>query len=437
MNILVINGSPKGTNSITFQTVRFLQKQFPEDEFRMLHVGAQIKLFERDMTPAEEEVKWADAVLFCYPVYTFIAPSQLHRFFELLKEKEISLKGKYALQITTSKHFYDITAHRYVTDNCQDMGMRVLNGFSADMEDLLHRQGREDIIKYWQYIHYRIERDQASETETDKKHSVHSKDARYQVVIVTDCEKENEKLRRMIIDFRKEFPYVSHVVNLREFDFRGGCLGCFHCAADGDCVYNDRFDSMLRNKIQKSDSIVYAFSVKDHSMGALFKMYDDRQFCNGHRTVTMGKPTAYLVDGALSGEENLRMILEARSQVGGNYLAGVATNEREEAKAIRDCASQLAYALENDLRVNTNFYGVGGMKIFRDLIFEMQGMMKADHQFYKEHHFYDFPQKKVGKILMMHAVGAMMRNPHLKSQIQPKMTEGMLMPYEKIINKGM
>ncbi|MDE7177117.1 MAG: NAD(P)H-dependent oxidoreductase [Lachnospiraceae bacterium] len=437
MNILVINGSPKGTNSITFQTVRFLQKQFPEDEFRMLHVGAQIRLFERDMTPAEEEIKWADTILFCYPVYTFIAPSQLHRFFELLKEKKIDLKGKYALQITTSKHFYDITAHRYVTDNCQDLGMRVLNGFSADMEDLLHRQGREDIIQYWQYIHYRIERDQTAEAETDKKRSIRDKDARYRVVIVTDCEKENEELRRMIIDFRKEFPYVSHVVNLREFDFRGGCLGCFHCAADGTCVYNDGFDNMLRSRIQKSDSIVYAFSVKDHSMGALFKMYDDRQFCNGHRTVTMGKPTAYLVDGALSREENLRMILEARSQVGGNYLAGIATNEFERSKAIRDCASQLAYALENSLRVNTNFYGVGGMKIFRDLIFEMQGMMKADHQFYKEHHFYDFPQKKVGKILMMHAVGVMMRNPSLKSQIQPKMTEGMLMPYEKIINKEM
>lgn len=433
MNILVINGSPKGENSITFQSVRYLQKQFPEDAFRILHIGAKIRLFERDMSSVKTEIKWADAVLFCYPVYTFIAPSQLHRFMELLKENKIDLKGKYALQITTSKHFYDITAHRYVTDNCLDMGMRVMDGFSADMEDLLHRQGREDIIKYWQYVHYRIGREQAPEINAETKRSVHGKNDRYRVVIVTDCAKENEKLRRMIIDFRKEFSYECHVVNLREFDFRGGCLGCFHCAADGSCVYNDGFDNMLRKKIQRSDSIVYAFSVKDHSMGALFKCYDDRQFCNGHRTVTMGKPTAYLVDGALSREENLRMILEARSQVGGNYLAGVATNEGDSAKAVRDCALNLAYALENGLRVNTNFYGVGGMKIFRDLIFEMQGMMKADHQFYKEHHFYDFPQKKVGKILMMHAVGTMMRMPGLKSKVQPKMTEGMLMPYEKAI----
>ena len=35
-------------------------------------------------------------------------------------------------------------------------------------------------------------------------------------------------------------------------------------------------------------------------MGALFKMFDDRQFCNGHRTVTMGKPVGYIIDGHLS-----------------------------------------------------------------------------------------------------------------------------------------
>lgn len=58
-------------------------------------------------------------------------------------------------------------------------------------------------------------------------------------------------------------------------------------------------------------------------MGALFKMYDDRQFCNGHRTVTMGMPMGYLISGNYSMESNLRMVIEGRAQVGGNYLAGV------------------------------------------------------------------------------------------------------------------
>ena len=50
----------------------------------------------------------ADLLLFSYPVYTFIAPSQLHRFIELVKTSGIDLSGKYATQITTSKHFYDV-----------------------------------------------------------------------------------------------------------------------------------------------------------------------------------------------------------------------------------------------------------------------------------------------------------------------------------------
>ncbi len=86
MNVLVINGSPKGKNSITYQTIRFLQKQFPQDEFETLHVGAQIRLFEQDMTRAREAVERAELILFSYPVYTFIAPAQLHWTKELLKK---------------------------------------------------------------------------------------------------------------------------------------------------------------------------------------------------------------------------------------------------------------------------------------------------------------------------------------------------------------
>lgn len=433
MNILVINGSPKGKNSITFQTVRFLQRKFPKDEFEVIHAGAQIGLFEKDMTPVAESVERAQVILFAYPVYTFIAPAQLHRFVALLKEWGIDLSGKYAIQITTSKHFYDVTAQRYIEDNCKDMGMKVLRGFSADMNDLLTKEGQLQVITYWNYIKHIIRRETSPFEEEPDRTPLAEKDKKYHVVIVTDCKRENERLRRMIIDFRKALPYASHVVNLQDVSLAGGCLGCFHCAADGTCAYQDGFDSFLRNKIQRADSIVYAFSIQDHSMGPLFKMYDDRQFCNGHRTVTMGKPTAYLIDGEFSQEHNLQMILEGRSQVGGNFLAGVATNEGVFADSPRTCADQLAYALEHRISVNRNFYGVGGMKIFRDLIFEMQGMMAADHKFYKQHHLYDFPQKKVGTILFMKAVGMLMRMPQSQKLMQSKMTEGMLMPYEKVI----
>ena len=114
MNILVVNGSPKGKSSVTLQTVNYLQILYPEHTFTVLHAGQTIKSLERDFTPAADLINKADCLLFSYPVYTFIAPCQLHRFIELLKASGADLEGKFASQITTSKHFYDITAHRYV-----------------------------------------------------------------------------------------------------------------------------------------------------------------------------------------------------------------------------------------------------------------------------------------------------------------------------------
>lgn len=118
MNILVLNGSPKGKYSVTLQTVKYLRKLYPEHSYKVLHVGPCIKKLENDFSVARELIAKADLLLFSYPVYTFIAPSQLHRFIELLKESGVALAGKTATQITTSKHFYDITAHNYIQENC-------------------------------------------------------------------------------------------------------------------------------------------------------------------------------------------------------------------------------------------------------------------------------------------------------------------------------
>ena len=84
MNILVLNGSPKGEYSITLQTVRYLEKLNPQDNFTVLHVGQRIKALEKDFAPAIEAIECADVLLFSYPVYTFMAPCQLHRFIELM-----------------------------------------------------------------------------------------------------------------------------------------------------------------------------------------------------------------------------------------------------------------------------------------------------------------------------------------------------------------
>ena len=413
MHILVLNGSPKGEYSITLQTVNYLEKKYPQHSFAVLHVGKKIKAIEKDFSSVSDYFEKADMLLFSYPVYTFIAPAQLHRFIELMKASGISFEGKYATQITTSKHFYDITAHRYIEENCKDMSMRYVRGLSADMDDLLSEKGRKEACDFLDYAVWCAENGYCEPANTYAVPALHnpvsvpesSGEKSGDVVIVTDCEEDNEQLADMIARFRAVLPLATRVVNLREYPFKGGCLGCFNCAVSGKCVYKDGFDDFLRENIQKAQATVYAFSIKDHSMGALFKMYDDRQFCNGHRTVTMGTPVGYLVSGAYSTERNLQTIIEGRAQVGSNFLAGVATDEKDPNAAIDCLANTLAYAIENKYTPPQNFYGVGGMKIFRDLIWLMQGMMRADHKFYKAHGQYDFPQKKRGTMLKMYLVG--------------------------------
>ena len=255
------------------------------------------------------------------------------------------------------------------------------------------------------------------------------------MVIVADLQEGDTRLQAMIDRFRAVLPRKTRVVNVREYPFRGGCLGCFGCAVSGKCVYTDGFDDYLRSEIQTADAIVYAFTIRDHSMGARFKMYDDRQFCNGHRTVTIGMSVGYLICGDLSREQNLRTVLEARAQVGSNYLAGIADDSVDPDGAIDRLCAKLTYALEHRYVPPQNFYGIGGMKVFRDLIWLMQGMMKADHKFYKAHGQYDFPQKKWPTMLKMYLVGALLSSPALMKKAGSKMTDGMLLPYRKVLEK--
>ena len=443
MDILVINGSPKGKNSVTLQTINYLQILHPEHSFEVLHAGQAIKQLEKDFSPALAAMEKAQVLLFCYPVYTFVAPCQLHRFIELMKEHHAPVAGKFATQLTTSKHFYDMTAHRYIQDNCDDLGLRYVRGLSADMDDLTTVKGQKEAEDFFRYVIWSVEHHSYEPTSATVAPAAHNpvsipvcqEEKQGDIVIVTDCREDDAQLKAMIARFQAVCPRKTRIENIRQYPLRGGCLGCFNCAITGKCIYKDGFDEYLRGTIQTAESIVYAFSIQDHSMGARFKMYDDRNFCNGHRTVTIGMPIGYLISGNYAAEYNLQTIVEARAQVGSNFLAGVATDEVDPNAAIDLLAARLEYALENKYTPPQNFYGIGGMKVFRDLIWLMQGMMREDHKFYKSHGQYDFPQKQWPKMMAMYAVGALLSNETLKKKMPANaMTEGMLMPYTKVLD---
>lgn len=443
MNILILNGSPKGKNSVTLQTAIYLEKRNPQHNFRYENVAQQIRTHEKDFTKAKTAIEEADMVLFLYPVYTFLVPYQLVRFIELMKEHSMSLEGKFVSQISTSKHFFDTTAHKYLEENIADFQGLYGVGLSADMEDLLTELGRKQADCWFDKFVFdcnigKFQSFPAKATYTPTEifqvsgKTVPKKSGK-KVVVVSSCHEDDINLKNMIAEFIALCPHPVEVRNLREFKFQGGCLGCMQCTVTADCIYTDGFQDYLREDIQKSDATIYAFTIENHYAHSSFKCFDDRQFCNGHRSVTHGMPVGYIISGNYNEETNLQTVVEGRSEVGLVYLSGVATDQGNTGENLSHLAQSLDYALEHTMEKPNNFYGVGGTKIFRDMVYLMQGLMKADHKYYKKHGIYDFPHNQKMKIFQMKMIGKLMNLPNAQEKMKGKMSQYILMPYEKVM----
>ena len=48
MKIIVLNGSPKGSISVTVQYVLFIQKKFPQHELKIINISQEIRKIEKD-----------------------------------------------------------------------------------------------------------------------------------------------------------------------------------------------------------------------------------------------------------------------------------------------------------------------------------------------------------------------------------------------------
>ncbi len=446
MNILVLNGSPKTKQSTTLQTLRYLEQRNSNlHSFAFAHITPISRADQEAFVKVKQQIHEAELIVFSYPVYTFLLPYQLQRFIELLYQEGISLKGKYVTQFSTSKHFYDMTAHKYLEENALDLEAYYLQGLSADMEDLLEEKGQKEADAFFDKLIFDISIGkvmQKPKKETiplvtpfqesgDKVEVTGDK----KVVVVTNCQCQDQSLSAMITEFIAVCPHSVVIANVREFGFKGGCIGCLQCAVTGDCFYKDGFQDYLRKDIQTADAIIYAFSIEHHYTHSSMKCYDDRQFCNGHRSVTHGMPVGYLISGNYKEEFNLQTLVEARSEVGQVYLTGVVTDEAEvnTASEIKKLALSLDYLLKHPMSKPANFYGVGGTKIFRDMVYLMQGMMKADHLYYKEHGIYDFPHNNKKKMLQMKVIGGLLNLPSVQKKMKGGLGQFIIVPYEKVV----
>ena len=255
MNIAVLNGSPKGDVSVTMQYVHFLQQRFPETEFRIFDVALKIKKLENDDRAFQEviaNVADADAVLWAFPLYFLLVCSQYKRFIELIFEKNAvsAFHGKPAACLTTSINFFDYTAHNYIHAVSDDLGMNYFGSYSAEMNDLLKTKERRR-LKTFGELFLKAIREKTPAIRSYKPlvapeivfdtEAIRPVDAAgKKVLILADDLAANSNLRKMVERLQKTFSPAAELVQLKDVDIKGGCLGCIKCGFDNVCVYEGK-----------------------------------------------------------------------------------------------------------------------------------------------------------------------------------------------------
>lgn len=463
MKVIVLNGSPKGPLSVTKQHVEFLKQEFraPRYEIEMLDVARGIGRLERDegaFDEVMEAIAEADGVLWAFPLYFWLVPSQYKRFIELIFERggQEVFDGKYAAVLSTSIKFFDHCAHEYMRGICEDLGSKFLGSYSADMYDLLRRRERPRLRRFGEDFLTSIEQGSpglarwTSPIEFDPKPyravlPVDVVDAgSKRVVILSDVPSNSlTNQGRMVARLENIFAGKPEVVDISTLMEKGGCTGCLRCGKDNVCRYEgkDPFTSTYRDTIHTADIIVYSGTIVDRYLSSTWKMFFDRSFFNTHIPTIEGKQVALVVSGPLRQLPNLRQVFESYFEVQGAHLVDVVTDEDADSAAIDRLLQGLAervvrYSRRGYIRPQT-FLGVAGRKLFRDDVWgRLRPAFPADHRYYKDHGLYDFPMfdaKNVGLNVML---PLLMRIPSFRRNFEGKnMNRFMLKPFKSVLSK--
>jgi multimeric flavodoxin WrbA len=460
MNITVLNGSPKGNTSVTLQYVHFIQKKFPHHELKVHNISERIKSIEKEEKRFQEvidDIQASDGVLWAFPLYYYLVPSQYKRFIELIWERDARrvFRNKYTAVLTTSIHFFDHAAHNYVHAICDDLDMNYMGFFSAEMYDLLRRKGREMFTLFAQNFFEAIEKkiptaksypplthrkfDFISGGIKEGKIDPHNK----KIVIVTDAEDPQSNLGKMIERLRASFSNGVEVINLHQIEILGGCLGCIQCGYDYECSYGDKDEYMefYKSRIKPADILIFAGSIKDRYLSSRWKLFFDRSFFNTHTPSLIGKQVGYMISGPLSQIPNLKQILETYCEWQQANPVGFITDEVDDSAKLDGLIQSFAermiqFSEKNYMRPRT-FLGVGGMKVFRDDVWgRLRFPFQADHKFYKEHGLYDFPQKDYKARIISGILILLTKIPYMRKEIyQKRMKSQMIKPFQKILEE--
>ena len=458
MNILVLNGSPKGKESVTLQYVKFIENKFPNYKYDVENIAQRIKRIEKDESVFNEimnKIESADAVIWSLPVYVLLVPAQIKRFIELVWERNKTeiFKNKYTSVITTSIHFYDNTANNYMRAVCEDLEMKYVDYFSAHMRTILKSKGQKKLKLFAEHffetieqskpvnkLYYKVEDSNFSYKPNKENSKISCKGKK--ILIVTDNTKLESNISKITEKFKMNFTEDIEEINISEMDIKGGCLGCLQCAYDNTCQYEgkDEFIDFFKTKFSKADVIIMAGEIKDRFLSARWKMFMDRSFFNNHTPKLIDKQVVYLISGQLSKHQNIKEVFSALMQIHRANIIDFITDESENSQEIDELITETAkkavsFSEQNFIR-EQNFLGVGGMKIFRDDIYgPLHFPFIADYKAYKKLGIFSFSHRKLIFKIVNGILISLVRIPKMRNEIYKKrMVAEIVKPYKKVIS---
>ncbi|MGM0508445.1 MAG: NAD(P)H-dependent oxidoreductase [Fusobacteriota bacterium] len=457
MKLIVLNGSPKGQKSVTMQYINFLKKVYPKVDFEILDISQNIKKIENDKEYFEnilESIRKSQGVIWAYPVYHFLIPAQMKRFIEIIfeEEKEECFKEKYTTVISTSINFFDTTAQEYMSGITQDLEMKYIKGFLANMNDLLEDE-KKNILKI--FMEDFLKRIKFKTLVTRDKYPIKYNESKYEpelkkiqsknekkdknILLITDVTEKDKNLENMVIKLKESLSMNIKEINLNNYDLKNGCLGCIKCGYNGQCVYDDEISDVYTKDFKWADGLIIAGKIKDRYFSSTMKKFWDRSFVNGHRPILAEKQTLYLVSGPFRQIPIIKEEIKARSQVGKINLVDIISDDMGDSKYLDKLLEESAKRFEKSILDNKkelqNFFGVAGHKIFRDFIYKSRGVFKKDHKYYKKIKYYDFPQKSKLSVMLSSLLGIGLNIPQFREEFQKRIKDGMISNLKKEVEK--
>lgn len=259
-------------------------------------------------------------------------------------------------------------------------------------------------------------------------------------MLLTDEVHQGGNLSRMIDVFLDAYPHEVEVININDYPYEAACHGCLRCELVGECDRKDGFQDFYLKLVNTCDVLIFGMNTEERFLKPIWKLFIDRTFSNGHRTSMMGKHTAYLVAGPLRSLPGVRQFLDGKDNVGRENAICIISDEYEDSRylesLLRQSATRLSEAALAKYQKSINFLGWGGIKIFRDLIYGMRGVVGDDHRFYKQNGLYDFPQNDWRKQLFNLTMGLAFKSKAVRIQAYERMPAMYIKLHKAIVDAG-